>query len=132
MAEALPARLYSDLIGQPYQPAGRGPAYDCYGLVRCVLLRMGLDVPDYPSSGDTGLNVSLIMAAMEGGWEKLDGPEPGAVVLFKVELRVPTHVGIVVDREKFLHIMKDTNAVRERLKSPAWKRRVTGFYRWKP
>jgi cell wall-associated NlpC family hydrolase len=128
---SIPARLYADLLGKAYGPGGRGPSFfDCYGLVKCVLERLGICVPDYPSAKDAGVNAALILAAMEAGWEPIKGPEANCIVLFRMELRAGTHVGVMVDTKRFLHVQEKTRVCVERIDSDMWKRRVMGFYRW--
>lgn len=127
----MPPRFYSDLIGKAFAPSGRGPlSFDCYGLVKCVLERNGIPAPDYPSAEDAGMNAALILAAMEAGWEEVKFPEANCVVLFRMDQRVGTHVGVMVDGERFLHALKETGVCVENVRSDMWKRRVIGFYRW--
>jgi cell wall-associated NlpC family hydrolase len=124
-------RYYSDLLGKAFVPSGRGPlSFDCYGLVKCVLERNGIPAPDYPSAEDSGMNAALILAAMEAGWKQVRVPEANCVVLFRMEQRVGTHVGVMVDGQKFLHALKETGVCVEDVRSEVWKRRVIGFYRW--
>jgi cell wall-associated NlpC family hydrolase len=126
----IPPRIYADLIGRPFLAGGRGHALDCYGLVKLVLERNGIPAPDYPSAEDAGFNAGLILAAMEVGWEKVSTPEANCVVLFRMEQRAGTHVGIILDGARFLHVLKETGVCVERITSDVWKRRVIGFYRW--
>ncbi len=128
----MPPRTYADLIGKAFVPGGRGPlAFDCYGLVKSVLERNGIPAPDYPSGEDAGMNASLILAAMEAGWESVSSPEANCVVLFRMDRREGTHVGVMVDGQRFLHALKGTGVCVERVDSELWKRRVIGFYRWR-
>lgn len=150
-------RTYSDLIGKGFAPGGRGPLqFDCYGLVKAVLERNGIPVPDYPSAEDAGMNASLILAALaeseteqaeekttEAGsptrasrvgvsqWERLSSPEANCVVLFRMDRREGTHVGVMLDGQRFLHALKETGVCVERVDSELWKRRVLGYYRWR-
>jgi cell wall-associated NlpC family hydrolase len=124
-------RLYSDLIGKAFAPSGRGPlSFDCYGLVKCVLERNGIPAPDYPSAEDAGVNAGLILAAMEAGWQEVKVPEANCVVLFRMDQRAGTHVGVMVDGERFLHALKETGVCVESVRSELWKRRILGFYRF--
>jgi cell wall-associated NlpC family hydrolase len=128
----MPARLYADLIGKAFAPKGRGPlTFDCYGVVKCVLERNGIPAPDYPSADDDGTNAALILAAMEAGWEEVKRPEANCVVLFRMDRRVGTHVGVMVDGAKFLHALAKTGVCVEDVRSELWKRRVIGFYRFR-
>lgn len=128
--DALAPRTYADLIGKAFTPGARGPlSFDCYGLVREVLRRNGISAPDYPSNGDANLNAATILAAMES-WEEVSSPEANCVVLFRMDRRQGTHVGVMVDGQRFLHALKETGVCVERINSPLWHRRVIGFYKW--
>jgi len=128
---ALSPRTYADLIGRQFKAGGRGPYhYDCYGLVREVLRRNGQEIPDYPSSGDAGRNVALILAAMEAGWQE-SGTIPGALILFRMDRRDGTHIGLLLGGGRFIHVMEKIAVAIERVNSPLWDRRVMGFYKWK-
>lgn len=128
---AMAPRTYSDLIGKAFTPSGRGPlTFDCYGLVKCVLERNGMTVPDYPSNEDAGSNAGMILAAMESGWREVKVPEANCVVLFRMDRREGTHVGVMVDGERFLHALEKTGVCVEKVNSAMWKRRVIGFYKW--
>jgi cell wall-associated NlpC family hydrolase len=125
--------LAREFVGKPFAWHGRGPAaYDCWGLVRACLLRAGVcNVPDYRSATEGAANASTILDAMADGWTLLPAAEPGCVVLFRMDRRAGTHVGYMLTRDTFLHVMEETRAVVERISLPLWKHRVIGFYRWK-
>lgn len=108
-------------LGLEWAPMGRGPAYDCWGLVRLVLEReLGLTVPSYHYGED-------VTEAVEAGielFEMVDTPEPGDVVLFTR----PLHVGVLVAPGKMLHITHDRLSSVERIDAIR-TRRHAGFYR---
>src|ERR1051325_7200586 len=123
------ADLYLDLLGKPFEWGGRGPdSFDCYGLVKFVLGRNGINIPDYPSNKSGVLNSLMILSEMRK-FEKSNA-EDGAVAVFRMDFSGPSHVGIVVDRNAFLHITENTQVVREELSAPLWNRRIVGFYKW--
>jgi len=126
----MPAATYAGLIGRPFEAGGRGPGYDCWGLCRSVLQRNGIDVPDYPSTCDADRNASLIIAAMESGWEECE-PQAFAVALFRMDRRLGTHVGVMVDGQRFVHVIAPMGVCVERISHPLWRKRILGFYRWK-
>lgn len=121
----------ADLIGKPFVDGGRGPdGYDCLGLVREVYRRCGVDFPNY-----TGCCYDL--AAFSAGYEKErprwirheppDIPVP-AVVAIRFNAPVVNHVGVYIGEGKFLHTREKTGVVIELTRSPAWNRRIEGFY----
>lgn len=121
---------YADLLGKPFAWGGRGPAcFDCYGLVLCILKRAGLNPPEYPSSEARMVNAVHIIMAM-GKWKEVATPEPGVAVVFKMNSGLPTHVGVLVGKDQFIHITEKTDVVVERISSPLWRNRIVGFYSW--
>jgi len=121
--------FYSDLIGKPFEWGGRGPdKFDCYGLVRFLLGRNGVAIPDYPSNENGILNSLMILSEMSR-FSKCEA-YTGTIAVFRMDYQGPSHIGLVVERDKFIHIMETTAVVTERLSSPLWKRRTVGFYQW--
>lgn len=119
-------------LGMPFADHGRGPAFDCWGLVRHVLqLERGITLPDYggsyPSHRDHASVAAAIRQGAVTGWARHDAASVGAVVVFNIVGR-PWHVGLVVAPDRFLHIPEGETSCVERLSSPMWARRIEGFY----
>ena len=51
-------------------------------------------------------------------------------VLFNIA-GAPCHIGVVLERWRFLHAMRGRNSCVEDLDAIQWARRIEGFYRWK-
>ena len=126
-------------MGLPFKSHGRTlkEGVDCIGLVLLVLKgEFDTVVPDrwkYDTPDDKKVAANFVaeMAASDtglSGWKPC-GPEAGAVVLFEVRGAV-RHIGIMVDNERFLHIMKNTLSCIERVDSPLWEKRIKGYYKW--
>lgn len=126
----LAPRFYADLIGKPFAHGGRGPStYDCVGLAEEVLRRMGVCLPAHLSD-EAELHRQLAPGGLLEEPRKLNGPEPGAVVLLRSPDPAERHVGIMVDPYRMLHCSEDAGSVvREVLSNSFWGRRVVGFYR---
>jgi cell wall-associated NlpC family hydrolase len=127
---SLSPRIYGDLIGAAYCENGQGHrTFDCWGLVREVMRRAGVEVPDWPRPDESSQNQAAIIEAIAAGWERLNAPESACGVLF----RTPhgPHIGVVVGRDRFMHIQAGTRACIERLSDPLWRDRRVGFYRWR-
>jgi cell wall-associated NlpC family hydrolase len=123
--------MYLDLLGKDFAWGGRGPAtFDCYGLYRELhFRRTGILLPDYPSAVSGDANFSTMLKATEDGmWRRLNAPEPGCAVLFRV--REMFHIGFVLDAWDFIHIIEGTRVTVERLDSMLWKNTIIGYYRW--
>jgi len=126
---------FGDLIGKPFQENGRGPAsYDCYGLVIEVMRRFGIYLPDYNllCSGHDPKDIEAAVEAASAEWEKIDGPEIGSLVTIAYPFPGSvSHVGVVIDMDRFIHARQATGGVSiDRLSSAAWNKRIRGYYRY--
>ena len=134
---------YIDLIGKPFAFNGRGPdAYDCYGLMRELLRRDGIEVPDYDSPTRQPLmdliykdNLNQWAVVREGTWS-VEGRNAaefsysvGDCLHFTI-LGMGTHVGYIVARNKFIHAWEGgyMGVVVERIDH--WVNRILGVYRY--
>lgn len=129
MTTKLQAKLYADLVGKPFLRGGRGPdAYDCWGVLQCVLRRLGHTPTDFPSRPE------LLRYALQDEWQPLEKHEirPGdGILLRSIDPAYEWHVGLVLDRCWMLHAADGIGVVTERFDSPAHVRRIAGFYRFR-
>ena len=127
--------LYEDLLGKEYEFGTSGPdKYDCYGLVKELYKRLGINLPEvFCTSESFNYLGEVIQNNIDTGlWENIDSPEPYCVV--KIQLIPPfvSHIGMVLsDCTTFIHILPKRRVVVERLDSIQWKTRLRGFSRWK-
>lgn len=124
----LPAALYADLIGHPFRDGARGPhEFDCWGLLQTVLRRMGHSPTDFPS------NPALLSQALADEWQPIERGlvQPGDGILLRSNERYVWHVGVVLDGCRMLHARESVGACVERFDSPAYSRRIVGFYRYR-
>jgi len=63
--------------------------------------------------------------------QRLNEPKPGCIVAFIMRAPFVTHMGIVLDSMRFIHIMHKRSVAIERLDNPVWKKRIAGFYEYK-
>ena len=123
----------ADLIGAPFRDGGRGPdAYDCWGLVREVYKRYGVELPDYQGCCYDFVRFYEGFLEERPRWvrhEPPDIPIP-AVAAIRFNAPVVNHVGVYVCEGKFLHTREKTGVVLEDIRSPAWRHRLEGFYSW--
>jgi cell wall-associated NlpC family hydrolase len=121
--EALGYRIAAtalDLRGIPYRNGGTTPdGFDCSGLVRYVLAQYGRPLPRLARDQyDTGKRVSR------------DEVRAGDLVFFSTNGPGPSHVGIALDGEEFVHAPNSRGVVRvERLSTEYWRRRYLGARR---
>jgi cell wall-associated NlpC family hydrolase len=100
------------LIGTRYRNGGADPdGFDCSGFVFYVFAQAGLAVP------------RTVDAQSHAGTEVGD-PEAGDLVFFRTSGRGPTHVGIALGRDRFIHAPSSHGEVRiEPLARPYWAQR---------
>ena len=102
---------------------------DCYKLVqefyfRIYKIKLG---SYYDITPDLKDREQYVRCAQEN-FIKVDVPKYGDIILFKVR-GILGHVGIYVDRERFLHTYaENTTSSLDRLS--LWLSRIEGYYRW--
>lgn len=112
--------------------------WDCWGLpflaYRDIL---GKDLPnfvdDYVNAGDTKASrrvIHDIILSQKQNWDKVDSPRALDVILFRFG-EEQTHLGLMIDKSRFIHCEKKINTVIERIDSAKWQKRVEGIYRLK-
>lgn len=117
-------------MGVPFVVRGRGPkAYDCWGLVRGVLLAAGQDLPLFLEDGD---GISEQKARLDQ-WTFLHDatPQPFDIVIFDLG-KQSLHLGVVCGPQMFLHITYGMTSGVERFTDLRWRSRLKGFYRYQP
>lgn len=108
------------LQGVPYRDGGTDPAgFDCSGFVQYVFGRAGVRLP------------RSTREILDAG-ERIDPAEasPGDLVFFSTTGRGPTHVGILVEPDLFVHAPSEGSVVRvDRLSQSYWSHRFIGARR---
>lgn len=130
---------YNKYVGLPWKEDGRdNDGYDCWGLVRKVLLdEVGYVLPrlDGVYFHPNGDNRPLLKAIAEYtaepfGWEKLTNDEkPSIYNIVWLRNGGPIHFGVMVDDKRFLHVERGCDSVIEKLDSPRWNRKIKGFFK---
>ena len=111
----------SPYLGLQWQSMGRGPKYDCWGLVCLVLDReFNIGLPSFSYGNDTAAAIELGIHL----FERITSPQPGDLVLYTD----PLHIGILTCPDRMLHITHGKDACVERI--GAFRvRRIAGYYR---
>lgn len=124
---------YDKYIGLPYLENGRTEAgIDCWGLARVFYRdQLNIDLPSYTDEYNGSHDPAVIEAISRyrENWEKTETPTIGDLCLFNI-LGEPTHVGIFVGNNKFLHSREGRDSVIETLDNTKWKNRFQGFYKY--
>ena len=102
------------LRGVPYRNGGSDPGgFDCSGFTQYVFARSGIALPR-----------SVEEQFDEGKKVKPRDLSSGDLVFFKTTSRGPSHVGIVIGEDQFIHAPSSKGVVRvERLSSDYWSKR---------
>jgi len=120
-------------VGIPYKQKGRDlNGIDCWGLLRLVYSEeFKINLPSFASdyTEDDTKRIQDLIAQYKEGWEQLDKPEPGCVVLFRV-LGTESHVGIAVSETHFLHAREGQSSAIESFDSRGWNKRIVGYFKY--
>lgn len=122
-------------VGLPFASRGRDRrGLDCWGLVRLAMAeQLGIELPiylTYADAEDRKDAATTIEAALARDWQPVEeGKESlGDVAVFRVA-GAPMHVGLVLDRERMLHIHAGIGACVERWRGALWEKRIFGVFR---
>lgn len=96
-------------VGLTYADKGRGPTFDCWGMVRAVYeARTGKTLPDYSGAYDRSVRSHEVTEAFTEGfrsplYQRVAAPQELDIVVFKLAGK-PAHCGVMLTATKFLHI----------------------------
>jgi len=121
-------------IGVPYRHNGRGQdGLDCLGLIASFYRDLGIEVPDgdgepIPQDWWKHDPERYLRGLMSIG-RPVEGPlQPLDLVYFTLTQGVVTHGGVMVDRQRFIHVLEGHSVMVTRLGS-WWQRRLAGARR---
>lgn len=120
---------YQDLIGIPFKDGGRDThGMDCWGVVKTLLERQGYrHIPDYCISAFETIAIQNELEQKRHIWRKLAFPVPGCVILLANGCTpLANHVGIVVDKRRFIHSYIRAGVCLSLLSR--WKSHIIGYY----
>lgn len=124
---------YNKYIGLPYKNLGRDEAgIDCWGLVRLFYKNeLQIDLPSYDNlyTNSDSAEVPELLSKYKDNWLQDNKGAPGDVCLFNI-YGEPSHVGIYVGDNKFLHAREGRDSVIDSLDSPQWSKRFQGFFKY--
>ena len=108
------------LVGTPYRDGGADPAgFDCSGFVQYVFAGRGIALPR-GVGGQARAGIKIPRQAIAAG----------DLVFFRTAGAAPSHVGIALDADSFVHAPSSNGQVRiDRLSAPYWTRRFVGARR---
>jgi probable lipoprotein NlpC len=123
------------LVGLPWRERGRSrDGVDCYGLAVLAFREVhGIELAGFEDAYASVAELAEISALISGNsaqwpWRPVQAAREFDVALFR-RGHLQTHVGIVVDANRMLHIEQDREAIVETFTSGRWRHRHLGFYR---
>lgn len=118
-----------DLLTAEFAEDGDGEGfYNCWNLIREVYRRAGRVLPEYSEYiAAIADRSNLIETIKDDDFVPLSRPEFLAIVLFTVR-GAYTHMGVVIDRNRYIHMRKKAGVAIERLDIGEWSKRIEGFY----
>jgi probable lipoprotein NlpC len=122
-------------VGLPWRERGRSrDGVDCYGLAVLAFREVhGIELAGFEDAYASVAELAEISALITGNseqwpWRPVTAAREFDVALFR-RGNLQTHVGIVVDANRMLHIEQDREAIVETFTSGRWRHRCLGFYR---
>lgn len=101
-------------IGTPYLWGGNTPAgFDCSGFSKYVFEKVGISLPRTAATQYSGL-------------KPVSSPSPGDLVFFSTYAPGPSHLGIYIGDNKFIHAGSSTGVTITDMNNPYWKPRYLG------
>jgi peptidoglycan DL-endopeptidase LytE len=101
-------------IGTPYLWGGNTPAgFDCSGFSKYVFEKVGISLPRTAATQFSGL-------------KPVSSPSPGDLVFFSTYAPGPSHLGIFIGDNKFIHAGSSTGVTITDMNNPYWKPRYLG------
>jgi sulfur carrier protein ThiS len=124
---------FEKYVGIPYAEKGRDiTGLDCYGLVRLIYKNeYKIDLPSFTSEYDADDNnrIQELLAQYKEGWESVDSPSVGDIVLFRI-MGIESHVGLVISPTHFIHVRENQDSAIESLSAHKWSKRIVGFFKY--
>lgn len=126
----------NDFIGIPQKDLGRDrDGCDCWGLVHLVLNAHGRPVPSYQEdylSVRERVEIEALIAEAKTlpTWSRVVGPpQPFDVITFR-RGALDGHIGVIVDRQRMLHVDRRAPSRIERFDISPWTNRHPSVWRW--
>lgn len=123
MQASLVDTILAELVGLPYDE------FDCFQLYRLFQQKLnGIEIPKHFYGDPLDVDhISQVVKDNKISYKRIQKPALGDIILLRV-FGVPSHIGIYLDQDRFLHTQKQTGSIVEKLNK--WEKRIIGFYRY--
>ncbi len=123
----------NNYVGIPFKYKGRTKdGLDCWGLVRLIYINeYDITLPSFSTEYEDADydRISDLIAQYKEGWEQVETPSVGSIVLFRV-MGEETHVGVALSDTHFIHAREGYDSAIESFDSPYWKKRIVGYFKY--
>lgn len=103
----------------------------CWNLIREIYQRSGIILPRYSDYITSSLDRNkLIYQIAEEDFVQIKNPEPLCIVAFQSKPKVVNHMGIAIDKHRFIHARKKMGVVIERFDTSLFARWIEGYYKY--
>ena len=114
--------------GLKYKKNGRtSEGVDCYGLVALFFKEeYDISLRDYDYTADINVSEEIDLHT----WHEIDKSEirRGDMLILR-QFKAPSHVGVAVDSQYFVHCEETLGSARERIHSKRWEHRIVSVHR---
>ena len=106
--------------------------FNCWHLCQEVAQRIGFELIGFNEWIESLNERDLVIRSFEKDFIRLNGPEPGAIVIFARNNKTVVHMGIVLpDCRSFIHIGRKIRTPRiEQLNDCPYTPIIAGYYRY--
>ncbi len=120
------------VIGSPYErDCYDGKSFDCWSLIYWIYKQENIDLPKRMSETWTPRNVRKQVKEWRSDWIKVTSYQYLDVILFSTSGRMATHVGMVLDKTKFIHARSEVGVTVGKLNKGRFAAQIKKVYRCK-
>lgn len=123
---------YLKYLGVPYTFNGTSleEGFDCITLCNAIAKDRGIPMMNV-NHINTNINTYHYLFNLKDDktlWENVL-PQGNVLVVFKVAGKI-SHVGYMLDKLNFIHILENSKVTVEKITNPTWNKRIVGFYKY--
>jgi len=132
---------FTDLIGKEFiaSDGNKEKFYNCWMCAKEVYKKFGIELSFHyliDSEDKEGINSIFDEHKKSGKWERIEignGEELEIPCIVAIRFNSPiyvNHVGVYIGDGKFIHCRERIGVNITEISSPAWNRRIEGYYKW--